>query len=195
MRTACPIVVVLAASLLGGCGDEPGSSSEYSTETKPAREAPDQIGASENYALWSEYCVGDPDMTQRPVPNYDHPDVMSAALKLTEVSSHSFALYGDFNKHHKTDIPAELDGTVKKLALQFLVVRVRKGQGHGRLGDPPDDPRIHAASTCTTPSRRSSGTRSSSSSGCSCSSVRSSITTSSRNSAGSCCGRPTGTSR
>jgi len=46
--------------------------------------------------------------------------VLSAAMKLTQVSSHSFALYGDFNKHHKTDIPEELEGTVKKLAHQFL---------------------------------------------------------------------------
>jgi hypothetical protein len=114
---------LLAAPALVGCAFDTESDAEFATSApgKPKRFAPDQMSSeSENYALWSNYCVGDKAVTQKPVPNYENDEVMEAATKLSAVATHSFALYGDINGFHKSDLPAELEGKVSREANQFL---------------------------------------------------------------------------
>ena len=114
---------VLGVAIVGCAGEDPGTETGNATAiTKPKHWAPDQVKSeTENYKLWSEYCIGDKDVTVRPTPNYDNDDVMAAALKLSKTSEKSFALYGDIKAHHKTDLPADLASQgVAKHAHEFL---------------------------------------------------------------------------
>lgn len=117
--SALVLTTLLAAGVIG-CVDDTGTSVEANLTEKPKRFAPDQLAAADDFLVWSEYCVGDREATKRPLPNYDNPYVLEAAKQLSRVSSHSFALYGDFNSHHRTPVPEELEGTVKKMAHEFL---------------------------------------------------------------------------
>ena len=87
----------ISSGLLGlaACASEEEIDEEESTLSAPALKIspPDQISATENFKLWSEYCVGDQEATRKPVPNYENPDVLDAAKSLTRVATHSFALY------------------------------------------------------------------------------------------------------
>ena len=126
MRTThLPSLLALTAlsslALLTGCAtEETAGTGDFAATDSPRRPAPDQASAEDNWALWTEYCVGDEDVTVRPTPNYDNPEVMQAAAQLSLVASHSFSLYGDINAHHTTDVPAELESQVSKLSHQFL---------------------------------------------------------------------------
>ncbi len=114
---AC-LVGVSATACVGE--EEVAEQGDNYVSQKPKRSAPDQISAADNWKLWQEYCVGDQDVTRRPTPNYDNPVVMEAAKQLSRVAAHSFSLYSDISSHHKTDVPAELEGTVSKMAHEFL---------------------------------------------------------------------------
>jgi hypothetical protein len=120
--TAPLLATLLGSACLAGCvQDEPATTSDFASEVqKPTRMAPDQVSAEENWAIWKEYCVGDAEITQRPLPNYDNAEVMEAAVRLSRVERHSFALYGDFKSHHKTEVPAELAETIREDAHDFL---------------------------------------------------------------------------
>lgn len=126
--TSLVLLASVGIGLTGCAGEEETPTSEVSdlTQLKPKRFAPDQIDADENWALWSEYCIADQEMTQRPMPNYENPVVMQAAEQLSRVARHSFSLYGDIKGHHKTPVPEELIGDdpenpiVTKLAHEFL---------------------------------------------------------------------------
>ncbi|MEJ7731550.1 MAG: hypothetical protein WKG00_20345 [Polyangiaceae bacterium] len=120
--TSCLLPLSLLATLVGCAGEDPEATSENVTSvTKPKHYAPDQQKSeTKNFTLWSEYCIGDKDVTVKPTPNYDNDAVMDAATKLSRVSDSSFALYGDIKAHHKTDLPADLNGKVTKVAHEFL---------------------------------------------------------------------------
>jgi hypothetical protein len=125
MRTVRSSVLLVAGLLsFTGCiagEDEIATGDELDlTETKPRRFAPDQQKTEDNYRLWSEYCIGDREATQRPMPNYKNAFVMEAATQLSRVSAHSFSLYSDISAHHKTKVPDELAGSVKNMAHEFL---------------------------------------------------------------------------
>ena len=94
----------ISSGLLGlaACASEEEIDEEESTLSAPALKIspPDQISATENFKLWSEYCVGDQEATRKPVPNYENPDVLDAAKSLTRVATHCFALYGSVSQQH-----------------------------------------------------------------------------------------------
>ncbi|MBP9112171.1 MAG: hypothetical protein KBF88_05145 [Polyangiaceae bacterium] len=114
----------ISSGLLGlaACASEEEIDEEESTLSAPALKIspPDQISATENFKLWSEYCVGDQEATRKPVPNYENPDVLDAAKSLTRVATHSFALYSSVSKHHRGTLPSELVGTVSEEAHEFM---------------------------------------------------------------------------
>src|SRR5262245_12536161 len=124
LRSALTVLSIgtLGAALVGCAGEDPGDGTQDATAiTKPKHYAPDQAKTeTANYTLWSKYCKGDKAVTVRPTPNYENDDVMEAALKLSQVSDSSYAIYGDIKAHHKTDLPAELNGKVTKSAHEFL---------------------------------------------------------------------------
>lgn len=46
-----------------------------------------------NNSVWAQYCSNNPDLDRAPTPNYNHPDVKSAAERLAKVSEYSYYFY------------------------------------------------------------------------------------------------------
>lgn len=120
-------VLAVSTAALTGCSaaseeaPAPAEEANFTEVKSPLRMAPDQLGDAENFKLWSEYCVGDAEVTKRPVPNYANAEVMEAARQLSRVADHSFALYSEIARHHKTDVPkAQADDGITVRAHEFL---------------------------------------------------------------------------
>lgn len=78
--------------------------------------------------VWSKYCKGSyTDVAEPILPNYDDEEVKVAAKNLSTISVHSFAIYGQINRHYKnlTPPPNLQVGTetaqVTTIAQDFLV--------------------------------------------------------------------------
>lgn len=113
-------VLGLAAIGCGGGDDAGSASSDVTAIRKPKQFPPNQLSEAKNYKLWSSYCIGDKEVTQKPQPNYKNDIVNKAAANLSKVAGHSFAMYSDIKKHHLSELPADLAGKYTQDAHDFL---------------------------------------------------------------------------
>ncbi len=81
---------------------------------------PGGLSESENFALWSNYCKGQQNDPTPAGPNYDNDEVKRAAVILSQMNAHSFALYGQINIHYKKAPAAKPEGTTQT-AHEWLV--------------------------------------------------------------------------